>query len=189
MRGIQNKYIGNSIICSDIWHKHHERYFEIVIRNFTSSQASEIWDNFEISRVVFVQNITCLYYYPQMVCNFHMQVFQIKLKYPCSKPIKLQKFLMQQYNEQKLLMESPSFLTLTECSSCKSFNHFLGRQSSGVLPVDSVRKTSMKCPRLFGSGTGCGILSVCGPTHLLLEHQGQRLEVSSLQACTTTEFH
>ena len=91
MRGIQNKYIGNSIICSDIWHKHHERYFEIVIRNFTSSQASEIWDNFEISRVVFVQNITCLYYYPQMVCNFHMQVFQIKLKYLYSQPIKLHK--------------------------------------------------------------------------------------------------
>ena len=39
-----------------------------------------------------------LYYYPQKVCNFHMQVFQIKLKYLCSKPIKLQKFLTQKYN-------------------------------------------------------------------------------------------
>ena len=28
--------IGNSMISSDIWHKYHERYFEIVIRNFTS---------------------------------------------------------------------------------------------------------------------------------------------------------
>ena len=28
--------IGNSMICSDILHKYHERYFEIVIRNFTS---------------------------------------------------------------------------------------------------------------------------------------------------------
>ena len=28
--------IGNTMICSDIWHKHHESYFEIVIRNFTS---------------------------------------------------------------------------------------------------------------------------------------------------------
>ena len=27
-------------------------------------------------------------------CNFHLWVFQIKLKYHCSKPIKLQKFLM-----------------------------------------------------------------------------------------------
>ena len=48
--------------------------------------SSEIWDNFEISRSVFMPNITtnhaikCLYYYPQKVCNFHMQVFQIKLK-------------------------------------------------------------------------------------------------------------
>ena len=40
--------IGNSRICSDIWHKYHKWYFEIVI----------IWDNFEISRVVFMQNIT-----------------------------------------------------------------------------------------------------------------------------------
>ena len=28
--------IGNSMICSDIWHKYHEWYFKIVIRNFTS---------------------------------------------------------------------------------------------------------------------------------------------------------
>ena len=50
--------IGNSLICGDIWHKHHEWYFKIVIRNFTSRLASEIWDNFEISRVVFMPNIT-----------------------------------------------------------------------------------------------------------------------------------
>ena len=41
--------------------------------------------------------IICLYYYPQKVCNFYMQVFQIKLKYHCSKPIKSQKLLMSQY--------------------------------------------------------------------------------------------
>ena len=70
--------IGNSMICSDIWHKYHKWYFKIVIRNFTSRQASEIWDNFEISRVVFMQilrtnhAIICLYYYLQKVCNFHM---------------------------------------------------------------------------------------------------------------------
>ena len=28
--------IGNSMICSDIWHKYHELYFNIVIRDFTS---------------------------------------------------------------------------------------------------------------------------------------------------------
>ena len=50
--------IGNSMICSGIWHKYHEWYFKIVIRNFTSRWASEIWDNFEISQVVFMPNIT-----------------------------------------------------------------------------------------------------------------------------------
>ena len=44
--------IGNSMICSDFWHKYLEWYFEIVI------QASEIWDNFERSWVVFMPNIT-----------------------------------------------------------------------------------------------------------------------------------
>ena len=43
--------IGNSMICSDIWHKYHEWYFEIVIRNSS-------WDNFEISQMVFMPNIT-----------------------------------------------------------------------------------------------------------------------------------
>ena len=62
-RRIKVLCIGNSMICSDIWHKYHEWYFEIVIR-----------DNFEISRVVFMPNyaIICLYYYLQRVCNFHM---------------------------------------------------------------------------------------------------------------------
>ena len=27
---------GNSMICSDIWHKYHECYFKIVLHNFTS---------------------------------------------------------------------------------------------------------------------------------------------------------
>ena len=99
--------LGNSIICSGILHKYHEWYFEIVIRNFTSRQGSEILDNFEISRVVFMQNITyksCCYLFillPAKVCNFHMQVFQIKLKNHCSNPMKLQKFLMLQYNNLK----------------------------------------------------------------------------------------
>ena len=38
--------------------------------------------------------IICLYYYLQKVCNFLVQLFQIKLKYYGSKPMKLQKFLM-----------------------------------------------------------------------------------------------
>ena len=55
--------IGNSMICSDIWHKYHEWYFKIVIRNFMSRWAREIWDNFEISRVVFMPNMTYKSYY------------------------------------------------------------------------------------------------------------------------------
>ena len=48
-----------------------------------SSQESEIWDNFEISLVVFMPNISrinhaviCLYYYvyPQKVFDFHIYV-------------------------------------------------------------------------------------------------------------------
>ena len=32
----RNFSIGNSMICSDIWHKYRELYFKTVIRNFTS---------------------------------------------------------------------------------------------------------------------------------------------------------
>ena len=42
--------IDNSMICSDIWHKYREWYFEILIRNFTSPLASEFlrqfWNNY-----------------------------------------------------------------------------------------------------------------------------------------------
>ena len=50
--------IGNSMISSDIWHKHHLWYFKIV-SNFTRLTAGEIThNNFEISLVVFMPNIT-----------------------------------------------------------------------------------------------------------------------------------
>ena len=68
--------VGNSMISSDIWHKYYEWYFKIVIRNFTSRQI--IWDNFEISRAVFMPNITYKSYHylfillPAKGCNFHM---------------------------------------------------------------------------------------------------------------------
>ena len=51
------KTIGNSIICSDIWHTYHVWYFR-------SREASEIWDSFEKSRVVIMPNIrykSCYY--------------------------------------------------------------------------------------------------------------------------------
>ena len=46
------------MICSDIWHKYHSGYFKIV-SNFTCLTAREItYNNFEISFVVFMPNIT-----------------------------------------------------------------------------------------------------------------------------------
>ena len=46
------------MICSDILHKYHSGYFKIV-SNFTRLTAREItYNNFEISLVVFIPNIT-----------------------------------------------------------------------------------------------------------------------------------
>ena len=56
--------------------------------------------------------IISLQYYLQKVCNFHMQVFQIKLKYHCSKPTKLQKFLMQQLQSSSKVLGRMPFLPL-----------------------------------------------------------------------------
>ena len=41
--------IGNSMICSDIWHKYHEWYFEIVIRNFETIFKYHEWYLCQIS--------------------------------------------------------------------------------------------------------------------------------------------
>ena len=60
-------------------------------------------------------SIICLYYYPHRVCNFHMQIFQIKLKYHCSKPSKLQKFPMQQYNPLNTLQVSLNTISWSLC--------------------------------------------------------------------------
>ena len=51
--------IGNSMISGDIWHKYHERYFEIVIRNFTSSG---IYAKYHVQIMLLFVNTT----------NFHM---------------------------------------------------------------------------------------------------------------------
>ena len=88
--------IGNSMICSDIWHKNYELYFEIFCtfqEPLGEWNVRQFWNICQISRTNYA--VICLYYYPQTVCNFHMYVFQIKLKYHCSKPVKLQKFRLQ----------------------------------------------------------------------------------------------
>ena len=43
--------IGNSMICSDIWHKYHEWYFKIVIRNETILKYHELsWNSTALSQ-------------------------------------------------------------------------------------------------------------------------------------------
>ena len=53
--------ISNSMIYSDIWHKYQSWYFKIV-SNFTCLTAREImYNNFEISLMVFKPNITTIH--------------------------------------------------------------------------------------------------------------------------------
>ena len=100
---------GINMNCSDIWHKYQSVISKLLYMYVISQAVRRVkfetilkyhkWYLCHISRPNHA--IICLYYYPQKVCNFHMQVFQTKLKYHCSKPIKLQKFLIQQYNITK----------------------------------------------------------------------------------------
>ena len=56
---MSRKVVGKS--ARDIWHKYHSWYFKIV-SNFTRLTAREItYNNFEISLVVFMPNITTTY--------------------------------------------------------------------------------------------------------------------------------
>ena len=102
---ITSSVIGNSIICSDISKLLYVISQAVRQVKFETILKYHEWYLCQISRANHA--IICLYYYPQKVCNFPMQVFQIKLKCHCSKPIKLQKFLMQQYqkiNKQEIII-------------------------------------------------------------------------------------
>ena len=83
----------------------------------------------------------CLCYCPQKVCNFLMKVFQIKLKYHCSKSIKLQKFLMQQYHNaitNNLIVATQAFITRvikSETSLSYSFCSILLQNMAHVFVV------------------------------------------------------
>ena len=82
------------MICSDTWHKYHESYFEIRIRN-GEWNLRQLWNITSVINAKYHATnhaIICLYYYPRKVCNFHMWVFQMKLEYHFSKPTKLQNF-------------------------------------------------------------------------------------------------
>ena len=64
---LNNIGIGSSMICSDIWHKYYEWYFEIAIHKFMYINLRQFWCLCQISRTNYA--IICLYYYPQKVCN------------------------------------------------------------------------------------------------------------------------
>ena len=76
---------------------------------------------------------SCYYLFillPTKGCNFHMQVFQIKLKYHCSKPIKLQKLLMQQY--KYIIKEKNAFLSYkNKKSKSRKIDRFPKRLTHG----------------------------------------------------------
>ena len=88
------------MICSDIGCKYHSdisKLLHVISRADRGVKCETILKYHELHLCQISRTnhaIICLYYYQQKVCNFLMQVFQIKLKYHCSKPIKLQKFVL-----------------------------------------------------------------------------------------------
>ena len=71
--------IGNSMICSDTWHKYHEWYFEIVIRNFKFETILKYheWYLCQISRTNHA--IICLYCYLKRFVIFTCRYFKLSL--------------------------------------------------------------------------------------------------------------
>ena len=80
------------MICSDIWPKYHEWYFKIVTRNLR-----QFWN---IARGIYAKyhvQIMLLFVYTathERFVIFTCRYFNLSRKYHCSKPIKLQKFLI-----------------------------------------------------------------------------------------------
>ena len=62
--------MGNSMICSDIWHKYHKGYISKLFYVFETILKYHEWYLCLISHTN--HTIICLYYYPRKVCNFHM---------------------------------------------------------------------------------------------------------------------
>ena len=96
MHGIS---IGNSMISNDIYFGINttsdiSKLFYVISQAVRRVKFETIlkYHKWHLCQIMLL--LICLYYYRQKVCNFHMKVFQIKLKYHCSQPIKLQKFLI-----------------------------------------------------------------------------------------------
>ena len=99
----------------------------------------------------------CLYYYPQRFCNFHMCVFEIKPKYHCSKPIKLQKFLMWWLTIKTYFILLGIIPISLFCASSSLTRHALQQP---MWPLYIVSVTKRMSPFLkFSSSFECGIRS------------------------------
>ena len=83
--------IGNSMICSDIWHKHHKWYFKVVIRIETILKYHECY-LCQISRANHA--IICYTTTRKRFVIFTCRYFKLSWNTTALKPIKLQKFLM-----------------------------------------------------------------------------------------------
>ena len=75
--GMFSVCIGNSMICSDIWHKYHKWYFKIVVGISRAIRRVEFETSLKYHKWYLCQ-ISCtnhaiigLYYYPE-ICTFHM---------------------------------------------------------------------------------------------------------------------
>ena len=69
------------MICSDIWHKYHEWYFEIVVHNFRQVKFETIlkyheWYLCQISHTNHAI-ISCLYYYTKRFIIFTRRYFKL----------------------------------------------------------------------------------------------------------------
>ena len=74
----------------------------------------------------------------KMVCNFHMWVFQIKLKYHCSKPIKLQ-------NHEFLTLNDVYFIARRHPSCLESsVLNFILKSSKTLLSSCQLRKSNFE---------------------------------------------
>ena len=99
------------MICSDIWHKYHEWYFEIVI--FETISKYHEWYLRQISGTNHA--IICLYYYPQKVCNFTCRHFKLSWNTTALSQSNCRNFSCSSINED---IASPPPITKLPKTSC-----------------------------------------------------------------------
>ena len=102
MSDYDNVSIDNSMISSDIWHKYRKRIFFFIskllyviswavnLRQFWNI-TSGVYSKYHVQIMLLFVYTTTRKRFVIFTCRY---IFQIKVKYHYSKPIKLQKFLM-----------------------------------------------------------------------------------------------